>query len=118
MSSPENTEVLLQVRTLIMQVMEKYALYEAYPDVDPNELLCSWEDVVDEERMAQYLEPVFSINEQEHIATFQRNWEALCNNTPESLGSPTELLSSTHWQPLSEAASEGFQAFKSRKVEG
>jgi hypothetical protein len=80
----------------------------------PAEVICNWEDQVDQDRLEQYGPPVFSSEEIEAMRTFQQAWEVITGRLPRQLSTLEKTQELPEWDHLRDAAAKALKAFATR----
>lgn len=100
----------------LMASFERQRHYEVnVPIADvPTEVLSSWDDYVNRERLEDYGPPVFSIAEVEAMRSFQSTFETTVRELPKRLPPLKEAQALLAWQRLRDAAAVALQIFEKR----
>ena len=112
----EISDLLLnqRIRNRIIEVLEITASYEEQEKHGGDEFINMWEDWVDDERIGDYVEPVFTKKEQERLAEFHKAWNYVANHTPQFLPDISELKKNNDWTNLMASASDALAVFRQR----
>lgn len=103
-----------RLRNRIMEVLSIYCCDEDWASLGPDEVINQWEDFVDQQRFAIFIEPVFTAEEQTQLKAFHAEWLQYCDSTPKSM-SPFEVIRNTlEWQQLKRRAGELLHLFEQR----
>lgn len=113
---PERSQMLLnqRLRNRIMDILRIYADAEEWSRLGPDEVINQWGDIVDDQRISTYVEPVFSKSEQEALRKFHQLWKEYCRSTPRFMPSMNVLKESSKWKALQKEASEAYVLFSER----
>jgi len=111
-----------RIRNRIIEYFEATSSYEeqlAYearvPMVFvPNEVINEWEDWFRREYLPDYVEPIFSKEEQESLGNFDQIWLSVVDDTPNPLPKLTDLIGTEPWERLRVAAEEALNVFRVR----
>ena len=116
MAMEEISDLLLnqRIRNRIIEVLEITASYEEQEKFGSDEVVNMWEDWVDDNRIIDYLEPVFTKQEQECLAEFHKTWNYVADHTPQILPNISELKQNEYWSALVDAASKALVVFSQR----
>jgi len=112
----EISDLLLnqRIRNRIIEVLEITTSYEEQEKHGGDEVINMWEDWVDDERIGDYVEPVFTKKEQERLAEFHKAWNYVSNHTPQFLPDISELKKNNDWTNLMASASDALAVFRQR----
>lgn len=80
----------------------------------PAEVICEWNDWVNEQRRPTFTEPVFTVEEEAAIDHFHTGWDKVADETHDSLPELEVLMKPESWRPLRDAASRALQVFDQR----
>jgi hypothetical protein len=119
---PSRRIVLQRIRNRIIEYFEIASSYEEQCDFQskvphihvPNEIINQWEDYVSKDWRPDYIEPVFSPDEQVAIDTFGAAWETVADATPNPLPPLEQLIGNVYWEQLRSAASNALAVFLKR----
>jgi len=103
-----------RLRNRIMDILRIYADAEEWSRLGPDEVINQWGDIVDDQRISTYVEPVFSKSEQEALRKFHQLWKEYCRSTPRFMPSMNVLKESSKWKALQKEASEAYVLFSER----
>jgi hypothetical protein len=112
----EISNILLnqRIRNRIIEVLEITASYEKQEKFGGNEVINMWEDWVDDNRIGEYIEPVFSKQEQECLTEHHKTWSYVADHTPQFLPDINELEGNEYWSSLMASASKALSIFNRR----
>ena len=126
MGEPKNPQddivVLQRIRNHIIGYLELAASFQEQLDYQkrvplinvPNEIIHQWEDWVSPEIQKEYVEPIFSIREQDAIRQFQQTINQVSSDTPDPLPSIEIIQKSAQWENLRIGALEALMVFQER----
>ncbi len=77
----------------------------------PYELINGWEDFVNSPRPPHFTEPVFSSMERDAIEQFYPHWGDAAETLPEDFPPLEDVLNSSYWMRLRDAAREALAVF-------
>jgi hypothetical protein len=97
-----------------MEVLSGYALNEDWELFGPDEMINLWDDFVDEGRIAIYIEPAFTKQEQSNLLAFHRLWLQYCELTPKNMPPFKEIKVTLEWQRLKTEAIRLLELFELR----
>jgi hypothetical protein len=80
----------------------------------PSEVICEWNDWVNEQSQPTFTEPVFTVEERAAIDQFHTIWDKVADETPDPLPELEVLMKSEPWRRLRDAASRALQVFEQR----
>ena len=103
-----------RLRNRIMEVLSIYYCDEDWASLGPDEVINQWEDFVDQQRFAIFIEPVFTTEEQTQLKAFHAEWLQYCDTTPKSMPSFEVIRATLEWQQLKRHAGELLHLFKQR----
>lgn len=103
-----------RMRNRIIDVLSVYSSDEGWELLGPGEVINQWEDIVTEETIKNYLEPVFTVEEQEGLIKFHEKWLQYCQETPKFMPSFKKIKEIYEWQSLQHAARELYALFMIR----
>ncbi|MCE2029465.1 hypothetical protein [Sessilibacter corallicola] len=99
------TKILyLRIRNRIIEVLKVIADPALHEWFGGDEILCMWEDWVDDRKISEYTDPEFSKEEQTAILEFHEVWVRACENTPQVMPPIRALKNNTYWLQLIEQA--------------
>jgi hypothetical protein len=104
--NPSETLINQRIRNRIIEALEIYLSIEFQERFGLDEVINIWEDWVDNERMPEYTEPVFTKQEQFAITNFHKQWEKVCKNTPQIMPSVKAMIEDKNWIQLINIAEE------------
>jgi hypothetical protein len=73
-----------------------------------------WEDNVQSDRLDNFSEPVYSLEEQAAIRQFHIVWDGVARDTPDQMPPLSELIGTEPWERLRVAAMQVLTVFQSR----
>ena len=114
MESISSTLLNQRLRNRIMEVLDVYTSIEDQARLGPDEVINMWEDYVDNERLKEYIEPVFTLEEQQAIKQFHNSWNKICDETPTYMPDILDLINNKNWLHLIKHAKEIYALFNKR----
>ncbi|MDH5409142.1 MAG: hypothetical protein OEY00_11085 [Gammaproteobacteria bacterium] len=113
MNSEEISKKILyqRIRNRIIEVLEITADPSQHEKFGGDEIICMWEDWVDDQKLPEYVEPVFSQEEQTAISEYHKIWNEVADNTPHLMPSVNELVKNAYWQKLIKQAEKALTVF-------
>ncbi len=110
----DKTLVLQRIRNRIIEHLELSSSYEEQENYEISEVINGWEDWVIDSWEKDYVEPVFSIEEQKSLKKFDKVWNNTAGSTPDPLPQMDELFKLKEWQTLVLNAKNALAVFSKR----
>lgn len=120
--TPSERVLLQRIRNQIIAHLEVTSSFDAQrryqarvPFINvPAEVLCGWEDWVDDERLADYGPPVFTEPERSAAREYHACWSRVSDGMPQQLPALEEAIQHPLWSELREAAQRALETFSPR----
>ena len=111
-----------RIRNRIIEYLELASSYEKQREYErsapiahvPSEVICQWEDWVDDKRLNEYAEPVFSPEEQATLRDFHEIWNSVADDTPKTMPPLSDLIGTEPWERLRQRAELTLRIFEAR----
>ncbi len=114
MEDISNTLLNQRIRNRIIEVLEVTSSPSDQEKLGANEVINMWEDWVDDEKIKNYVEPVFTKQEQEELLKFHTTWHHVTNNTPKNMDAISDFLHNKYWLQLMSSATKTLDTFNHR----
>ncbi|TGT70772.1 hypothetical protein EN802_20850 [bacterium M00.F.Ca.ET.159.01.1.1] len=82
----------------------------------PNEALNQWDDWASDGVLERYVEPVFSVEEQQALRDYRAVLNSFCDDTPQTLPPLEQLIGTEPWARLRLAAKKALEIFMHRGI--
>lgn len=109
---PSERVVLQRIRNRIIEYLESVDLIAE--QFGPFETINQWEDWVDVDRIAQFVDPVFTYDERAAIAAFDASWGEVADTLPDVEPDLESLAESSAWRLLRGAAAKALAVLRIR----
>ncbi|WP_217577839.1 hypothetical protein [Mesorhizobium sp. GbtcB19] len=80
----------------------------------PNEAFNQWDDWASDGVLERYVEPVFSVEEQQALRNYRAVLNSVCDDTPQLLPPLEQLMETEPWERLRLAAKKALKIFMRR----
>jgi hypothetical protein len=120
--SPSGLLILQRIRNRIIEELELTSSFEEQRRYDiaaplahvPSEVVCGWEDWVDDKKINGYGPPVFSEAEVLAIKVYHAQWQGIVDSLRVAQLSLDQVQELDQWKRLSVAAQHALKAFTKR----
>jgi hypothetical protein len=118
--------ILQRIRNRVIEYLTLASSYQMQREYEasvpnaivPDEIINQWEDLVNEETLHTFTEPVVSHAERIAIQNFHSIWNSVAENTPDPLPPLNQLIGTEQWERLRVAAQEALLVFAVRGTFG
>ena len=114
MKEVSNIVMLQRIRNRIIEYLGAVSSYEKQGEMGPTAIICRWEDWVVESWNEDYVDPVFSKEEQDAIGKYNATWEQVADLTPDPPPALEELVNTEAWKRLHDEAEKSLAVFHKR----
>lgn len=103
-----------RIRNRIIELLEIMTSFSEQEKLGADEVVNMWQDWVDDERLHNYIEPVFSTEEQCSLAKFNTTWQEVTDRFPQFMPGIADLRTNKDWLHMMHEANTTLQSFNLR----